>query len=166
MILIALGANRAGPWGSPQQTVERALRALDQFPLRLVASSRLMLTEPYGVKNQPVFVNAVAQVATHLSPQALLVRLQAIERAAGRQRRTRWGPRTLDLDIIVYHGVTLHQGNGDRTRLTLPHPGIGDRLFVLQPIAEIAPHWRHPVSRHSAAHMIRKLTGTGHGAEV
>ena len=165
MILIALGANKPGPWGSPEQAVKRAIRELDRAPLRLVKASRLMITEPYGVTNQPRFVNAVAQVETHLPPRALLSRLQSLEHAAGRQRRLRWGPRTLDLDIIDYNGLRMSEGRGD-WRLVLPHADMAERLFVLQPIAEIAPRWQHPVTRRTAGQMISRLTAKGHGAEV
>lgn len=166
MILIALGANKPGPWGTPTETVQRALHQLGSGPMRLIKASRLLITEPYGVTNQPAFVNAVALVETHLPPQALLARLQTIERAAGRQRHLRWGPRTLDLDIIDYNGLRVTQGRGERNRLCLPHPGIADRVFVLKPIAEIAPRWQHPVSRRTASQMLAKLTGAGHGGEV
>lgn len=166
MIVVALGSNRHGTWGTPRATVERALHELDRPPLRLLSASRLLLTAPYGNRNQPPFVNAVAAIATHLPPLALLVRLQAIEREAGRRRTIRWGPRPLDLDIIDYHGLKLATAGGVRQTLHLPHGGIAERVFVLKPLAEIAPAWRHPQSRQSAAQMLRKLQGRGHGSEL
>ena len=148
MILIGLGSNMDGPWGNPEATVHRALRALDEGPIRLVRRSRLVVSAPFGRKNQPPFVNAVAQVESHLPPEALMRRLHAIEHAGGRRRRQRWGPRTLDLDLLDYHGLIR------RHPVVLPHPGISERDFVLAPIAEIAPRWRHPLSRASARAML------------
>lgn len=166
MILVALGSNQSGVWGTPRATLERALGELEKFPLRLVCASRLLETAPFGRTNQPPFVNAVAELATHLSPQALLIRLQMIERAAGRRRGMRWGPRTLDLDIIDYHGLRLRSSGGLRQSLTLPHPGIAERIFVLKPLSEIAPRWRHPVSRLPVNRMLARLQGRGEGAEL
>jgi len=157
MIVIALGSNMSGPWGTPRQTVERAFRALDTFPLKLVAASPLAITEPFGRKNQPQFVNAAAVIETHLSPDALMRKLHMIEREAGRQRRLRWGPRTLDLDLIDYHGLVRRKKTLSIRPLVLPHPGISDRLFVLEPLVEVAPAWRHPLTKESAAFTIRKL---------
>lgn len=162
MKLIAIGSNISGPWGTPEQAVTRALVALNCEGLKLVNASRLMLTAPFGKPNQPDFVNAVARIETHLPPMALLQKLHAIEKQAGRRRALRWGPRTLDLDIIDYDGlVRLHQ-----KKLTLPHPGISSRIFVLKPVAEMAGAWRHPVSHRSAADMLRKLKGFSEGREV
>ena len=161
MILIALGSNISGPWGTPQQSVQHALQALNRDGLKLVEASRLLLTAPFGKPNQPPFVNAVAHIETHLAPLALLQKLQAIEKEAGRRRKTRWGPRTLDLDIIDYHGLVRLTG-----KLVLPHPGIAERIFVLKPISELAEKWRHPTSRLSAKIMLRKLKGYSQGQEI
>ena len=158
MILIGLGSNLSGPWGTPRQTVERAIKELDAQPLRLLAASRLLISEPFGRKNQPDFVNAVARIATHLSPDALMHRLHMIEREAGRQRRTRWGPRTLDLDLLDYHGLVRARRLQSIKPLVLPHPGMRERLFVLEPIAEISSGWRHPLTRETAKLTIRKLS--------
>lgn len=161
MILIALGSNISGPWGTPQQSVQRALQALNRDGLTLVEASRLLLTAPFGKPNQPPFVNAVARIETHLAPLALLQKLHAIEKEAGRRRKTRWGPRTLDLDIIDYHGLVMSTG-----KLTLPHPGIAERIFVLKPISELTVKWRHPTSHLSAQAMLRKLKGYSQGQEI
>jgi 2-amino-4-hydroxy-6-hydroxymethyldihydropteridine diphosphokinase len=161
MILIALGSNISGPWGTPQQSVQHALQALNRDGLKLVEASRLLLTAPFGKPNQPPFVNAVAHIETHLSPLALLQRLHAIEKEAGRRRKTRWGPRSLDLDIIDYHGLVRSTG-----KLTLPHPGIAERIFVLKPISELTVKWRHPTSHLSAQAMLRKLKGYSEGQEI
>ena len=94
-------------------------------------------------------------------PLALLQKLHAIEKEAGRRRKTRWGPRTLDLDIIDYHGLVKSTG-----KLTLPHPGIAERIFVLKPISELTAKWRHPTSHLSARAMLRKLKGYSQGQEI
>ncbi len=159
MILVALGSNISGPWGSPRQSVERALIALNQWPLRLVKASTLLETAPFGNKNQPNFVNAVAIIETALAPEILIRRLHMIECVAGRKRAKRWGPRTLDLDIIDFHGQIKHQRGANQKALVLPHPGISVRSFVLAPITEIAARWRHPVTHQSAKVMLCKLYG-------
>jgi 2-amino-4-hydroxy-6-hydroxymethyldihydropteridine diphosphokinase len=161
MILIAIGSNISGPWGTSSQTVTRAINALNRDGIRLIKSSRLMVTAPYGKPNQPDFINAVVQVGSHLPPMALLRKLHAIERRAGRVRALRWGPRTLDLDIVDYHGLIQKTH-----KLMLPHPGIADRIFVLKPITELRVKWRHPTLRKSAAEMMRALTGYTQGQEV
>lgn len=92
-----------------------------------------------GRVSQPLFTNAVAQVHTRLSPRALLVELHKIERRGGRVRKLRWGPRTLDLDLLVYAGIIM-----DHDDLTIPHPGIPVRSFVLYPFLEIAPNLEIP----------------------
>ena len=162
MKLVALGSNISGPWGTPEQTVVLALQALNSDGLKLVKASRLLITVPFGKPNQPNFVNAVAWIETHLPPLALLQKLHAIEKQAGRRRALRWGPRTLDLDIIDYDGLVRRTPK----RLVLPHPGIADRIFVLKPIAELGAKWRHPVNHRSATHMLRRLKGFAAGQEV
>ena len=157
MILVALGSNIGGPWGSPRQAVARTLVELNQFPLKLKKASSLIITKPYGVLNQPDFVNAVALIETALSPEALMAKLHAIERAAGRRRRKRWGPRCLDLDLLDYHGLTRSGARNTLKPLRLPHPGIADRKFVLAPLLEVAPSWHHPINHQTASEMLKKL---------
>lgn len=128
---IALGANL----GDPAATVNAAFAALDQLPQsRLLATSALYRTAPVGIAEQPEFVNAAALIDTTLAPEALLDALLAIEQAFGRVRAERNGPRTLDLDILLYDNLTLAT-----PRLTLPHPRLHLRAFVLQPLADLAP---------------------------
>ncbi len=160
MILIGLGANVPGPWGKPHQTLEKALEILDENPLSVVKASTIIVTKPFGVTDQPEFVNAVAQIQTGLKPQALMTRLHEIELLADRRRTVRWGPRTLDLDLLDYDDQVLSgdgESYGHQTPLVLPHPGIAERTFVLEPIAEIAPNWKHPVSGLSARKMLQKV---------
>ena len=157
MILVALGSNIAGPWGTPHETIARALKELNRFPLRLRRASQLLITKPFGVVNQPDFVNAVASIDTALPPEALLRKLHRLERAAGRKRGRRWGPRTLDLDLLDYHGLQHHQKGTVQKALVLPHPGIAERIFVVQPLQEVAPNWKHPTLRKTAAELARSI---------
>jgi 2-amino-4-hydroxy-6-hydroxymethyldihydropteridine diphosphokinase len=131
--LIALGGNV----GDVRATLDRAAAMLGEGPgLRVVARSSDYLTPPWGLTDQPPFVNAVIAADTTLTPQDLLARAQAVERALGRDRarERRWGPRTIDIDILAYDDVFL-----DTPELTLPHPRLFERAFVLVPLAEIAP---------------------------
>jgi 2-amino-4-hydroxy-6-hydroxymethyldihydropteridine diphosphokinase len=131
--LIAMGGNV----GSARTTLDCAITMLcDGRHLRLIARSSDYRTPPWGVIEQPAFINLALVVATNLSPRALLDRARTIETAFGRNRaqEQRWGPRTLDIDIIAYDQLAL-----DEPGLTLPHPRVLERAFVLVPLAEIAP---------------------------
>ncbi len=133
---VALGANL----GHPAATVRAALAALSGIPeATLVAASSLYRTAPLGLKHQPDFINAVAAVDTTLAPLALLEALFAIEARFGRSRSVKNAPRTLDLDLLLYGESRL-----DEARLTLPHPRMHERAFVLVPLAELAPECRIP----------------------
>ena len=134
--LIALGGNV----GDVRDTLDRAIAALcDGTLVRLIAGSSDYRTPPWGVTDQPPFINRAIVVETDLPPLDLLARAQAVERRFGRDRsqELRWGPRTLDIDLIDYDGATL-----DTPELTLPHPRDLEREFVLVPLAEIAPERR------------------------
>jgi 2-amino-4-hydroxy-6-hydroxymethyldihydropteridine diphosphokinase len=130
--LIALGGNV----GDVRDTIRNALAMLDEGPqVRMITRSRSYLTPPWGDTNQPPFVNCCAALETTLSPHELLARVQEVERTFGRDRANerRWGPRTLDIDIIAYDDMTVNEAD-----LTLPHPGLFERAFVLVPLADIA----------------------------
>jgi 2-amino-4-hydroxy-6-hydroxymethyldihydropteridine diphosphokinase len=157
MILVALGSNLSGPWGNPTATVNQAIEELGRRNIRVLRTSQLLLTAPYGVTNQPDFVNAVISISTVIPPQSLMRVLHDIERKAGRRRLKRWGPRTLDLDLLEYHGRILAPRTRSIKPLVLPHPGIELRSFVLRPLTEIAPRWKHPVSHRSAEQSLRRL---------
>lgn len=159
MILIGLGSNMTGPWGTPRESVGRALSAFGEKPLRLVKASRLIETSPFGRQDQPAYINAVARIETRLPALDLLLALRVIERAAGRERRERWGVRTLDLDILDYNGVVVEEGAQQSVdaELVLPHPAISEREFVLAPIMEIAPRWKHPITGLTARSMLAAL---------
>lgn len=117
-------------------------RAQDLIALRVgpvEAASRVYRTEAWGLSDQPAFLNQVLKVRTALAPEALLETVLGIERQMGRERRVRWGARLIDIDILFYDDLIIDSGT-----LTVPHPFIGQRRFVLAPLAEIAPAWRHP----------------------
>jgi 2-amino-4-hydroxy-6-hydroxymethyldihydropteridine diphosphokinase len=133
--LLALGGNV----GDVRDTLDGAIKALcDGQAVRLLARSSEYRTPPWGVVEQPPFVNLCIAVETSLPPSALLARSQAVERAFGRERayERRFGPRPLDIDIIAYDDLTVQT-----PELTLPHPRWSNRAFVLVPLAEIAPDW-------------------------
>ena len=132
-MLIALGGNV----GDVRSTFARAVAMLcDDSVVRLTARSSDYRTPPWGVTDQPPFINAAIAVSTTLSPHALLHRAQGCERALGRDREheRHWGPRPIDLDLLAYDDVVLNDAT-----LTLPHPHLFERAFVLVPLAEIAP---------------------------
>ena len=147
---IALGSNL----GHRAATLAAAGAALASLPgVRMLALSRSHETAPVGPPGQRPYLNAAAVVETELSPHALLDALLEIERRFGRDRGTsgpRWGPRTLDLDLLFYDDVVL-----DTPGLTLPHPRMHERLFVIAPLAEIAPDAVHPLCRLSVAELLR-----------
>ena len=136
---VGLGSNL----DNPLARVKRAFEDLAaQEHLTLVSTSSIYRSAPMGPQDQPDYINAVACVETDLSPLALLHVLQAIERAHDRVRLERWGPRTLDLDLLLYENITMTSDE-----LTLPHPGLGVRNFVLVPLYEIAPQLCLPDNR-------------------
>lgn len=134
---VALGSNL----GDSRQHLLDAIKALAALPhTEVTARSRIYRTPPWGVTDQPDFLNAVVALETALEPHDLLGALLAIERAAGRQRNgERWGPRTLDLDLLHVADRTVND-----ERLTLPHPHIADRAFVLLPLYDVAPDLEIP----------------------
>jgi 2-amino-4-hydroxy-6-hydroxymethyldihydropteridine diphosphokinase len=151
MILIALGANLPSPAGAPETTLRAALAELSQHQIASVAISPFYVTAAWPDPGDPDFVNAVAQIVTTLEPAQLLRVLQTVETLFGRRRDGPNAPRTLDLDILDYEG-RIEAGPPE-----LPHPRMGMRGFVLVPLADIAPHWRHPVSRRPVAELIAAL---------
>ena len=153
MILVALGANLpTAAYGPPERALAEALRRLDARGAATRARSRLWRTAPVPASDQPDYVNAVARLETALAPEALLGEMLAVERELGRERRERWGPRTIDLDLLAYDAVVL-----DAPALTLPHPRLAERAFVLLPLADVAPGWRHPVSGLKVEELIARL---------
>ena len=153
MILIGIGSNLAAPPATtPLQTARAALPALAAPHLEPFACSSWYESAPVPISDQPWFVNAVALGATELDPAALLARLIDIESRFGRVRGERNASRTLDLDLLDYDGLIV-----DTLSLTLPHPRLHERRFVLEPLCEIAPDWRHPRLGLTAAQLRDRL---------
>jgi len=135
-VYVGLGSNLA----EPQAQLRSALAAMEEIPhTRLLRCSSFYRSEPVGPGEQPDYINAVAALETALAPLELLDRLQSIESAQGRERKIRWGARTLDLDILVFGRQRI-----DDPRLQVPHPRMAERNFVLQPLAELEPDLQLP----------------------
>jgi 2-amino-4-hydroxy-6-hydroxymethyldihydropteridine diphosphokinase len=172
-VLVALGANCPGPWGRPAETIARALGKIEDANIRVCAVSPLYETRAVGNARQPAYVNAVALLDTTLSAESLLRVLKAIERDSGRRGGRPWGQRTLDIDIVDYKGLIRHWSGGaaefaraGARPLVLPHPLAHRRLFVLKPLMDIAPDWRHPVLKVNATALWRLATKRGEGAVI
>jgi len=158
---IALGSNIDSPSASRAERLHAALHALDDPPrTRTLARSDFIETAPVGPIPQGAYLNAAAILETSLEPVALLARLLDIERAQGRDRARegRWGPRTLDLDLLLYADRIV-----DQPGLTIPHPRLAERAFVLIPLAQIAPDWVVPgpsAGGQTVAQLLAALTAT------
>ena len=137
---VALGSNL----GDKEANLRRALELLEERGVEVVKTSSFICTEPYGVTDQPQFLNGVCEVRTSLVPLALLHTLLEIEQEMGRVRLRHWGERNIDLDLLLYEDVVL-----DTEELKLPHPDMQNRDFVLLPLAEIAPELVHPILQKS-----------------
>jgi 2-amino-4-hydroxy-6-hydroxymethyldihydropteridine diphosphokinase len=146
---IAIGSNRPhGRYGRPAGVVEAAVARLDQ-EFGLFDASPIILNPSHGDAGRD-FANAVALIESSLEPAEMLQSLKRIEREFGRRRGRRWGPRVLDLDVILWSGGKFHS-----RRLTIPHSELEKRSFVLQPLAAIAPRWR--IGAISVEHLARRL---------
>ncbi|MEI6327911.1 MAG: 2-amino-4-hydroxy-6-hydroxymethyldihydropteridine diphosphokinase [Pseudanabaena sp.] len=151
---IALGSNLSNEIGDSEKIVQAAIAQIATYPaIEVVQVSRWYRTKAITLHNtppQPDYINGCAILKTKLSPLQLLDTLFKIEQLFGRERRQRWGARTLDLDLLLY---------GDRQintpELVLPHPRMGDRAFVLLPLAEIAGDWIHPVNHFAIAELAK-----------
>ena len=148
---VGLGSNL----GDRRGWIREALKRLGRIDgVRVRKRSRLIETDPVGRPDQPRFLNGVAEVETRIEPPLLLRRLRAVERALGRVRHERWGPRTIDLDLLLW---------GDRSMetrsLTLPHPRMTERRFVLAPLAELCPGRRVPGTGRTVRGLLREIEG-------
>lgn len=154
MILVGLGANLTSPeFGVPPESLEAALALLAECAVRIVLRSRWYRSAPVPPSDQPWFVNGVVRVETALEPAALLEILHGVEARFGRVRRERNEARVLDLDLLAYDQRVSAEGEVP----ILPHPRLHERAFVLRPLAEIAPDWRHPRLKRAVADLIADL---------
>ena len=153
MILIGLGANLPSALGPPQATLEAALADLEKAGVAILARSPWYRSAPVPASNQPWYVNGVASIATALGPVELLALLHQVEARIGRERRTRNEARAVDLDILDYGGLRRIEAP------VLPHPRMHARGFVLLPLSDVAPGWRHPASGAGLAELIAALPG-------
>ncbi|NUQ29644.1 MAG: 2-amino-4-hydroxy-6-hydroxymethyldihydropteridine diphosphokinase [Acidobacteriaceae bacterium] len=149
---IALGSNL----GDRQEHLSTAIQQLSGLG-RMIAVSTFRETAPVGYVDQPHFLNGACLLETELTPLVLLREMLEIERKMGRNRALvpQKGPRVLDLDLLLYDDLVLHESG-----LTLPHPAMHERLFVLEPLAEIAPEWVHPVLGQSVREILHSQSGT------
>ena len=150
LVYIGLGSNL----GDREATIRRALKLLAAGGgIEVEAVSSLRETDPVGYADQPRFLNGAAALRTQLAPRAVLGRLQHVERALGRDRSgPRFGPRTIDLDLLLYDGEQINE-----TGLEIPHPRLAERRFVLEPLAQIAPDLRDPVSGKTVGELFAAL---------
>lgn len=170
--LIALGSNQPTAAGSPAEIILLALKEISAAGLAVLRCSRLYDTPAFPNPDDPAYVNAVVEITSDSAPEALLERLHAVETRFGRKRIERWGMRTLDLDLLAcgdlvlpdvagfkrWHGLAPEErGQRAPEELILPHPRLQERAFVLVPLAEIAPSWRHPVLGLTVTEMVAQL---------
>ncbi len=166
MIIIALGSNLTGTFGTPEQTLFRALEELTWSGVTIINTSQLYWTRAHARAPQPDFLNAIATVSTPLPAFALLGVLKRIEAKAGRRttkcaRPTElsWEPRALDLDIVCYKRIVCNwktRRPAEGSSVILPHPRAHERAFVLKPLLDVAPSWHHPVFGLTAVEFLKK----------
>lgn len=151
-VYLGLGSNI----GDREANLRQALERLAAEGIHAVRRSSLYETEPREMEDQPRFLNAVVEAQTELFPLQLLACIRKIEQAMGRRRVVPKGPRNIDIDILFYGRTVIHSAE-----LETPHPGIPERAFVLEPLAEIAPEFRHPVNGKTANEMLAALGPQG-----
>ncbi|MCG3123125.1 MAG: 2-amino-4-hydroxy-6-hydroxymethyldihydropteridine pyrophosphokinase [Phycisphaerales bacterium] len=152
---IAAGSNLPSPLGDPRAHIDAARNAIHQLPVtRMTGMSQVFETDPVGPRDQPRYLNAVFEVTTSLTPRRLLDSLLEIERSRGRDRsrEERWGPRTLDLDLLLYGDLVIHEPG-----LVIPHPRMHERSFVLDPLAQLAPDLLIPGQSRPVIDLARAL---------
>jgi len=152
VILIALGANLPSPAGPPTATLRAALARLEEQGVKILSVSSFYETPAWPDPAQPAFVNAVAAVESTLQPVELLTLLHGVETDFGRLRSAPNAPRTLDIDLLDYDGQRMTDG------VMLPHPRMAERSFVLVPLAQVAPNWRHPVTGEAVRDLLIGLS--------
>ena len=151
-VFIGIGSNE----GDRLENISQAVWQLGSIPgIRVSRMATIYDTEPVGGPPQPEFLNTVVELETMLSPQQLLDTVKGVERKMGRlPSGPRWGPRVIDLDILLYDGGVLNEPN-----LIIPHPRMHERRFVLEPLTQLAPEFRHPLLGHTMAELLAHLTG-------
>ena len=152
MLYLLLGANL----GDRVATLRRAVDLIGARVGAVVQASGLYETAPWGVTDQPAFLNQVLGVETGLTPEAVLTQTQAIEEELGRVRHEKWGARVIDLDILYYGDLIIQSET-----LAVPHPFLHERRFTLVPLAEIAPDFVHPVLQKATSELLATCTDTG-----
>jgi 2-amino-4-hydroxy-6-hydroxymethyldihydropteridine diphosphokinase len=158
LILIAIGGNlESRRYGPPAATCEAAIAALERHGMGVARRSTWYRSAPVPASDQPDFINGVAAIGTRRSPEELLAVLHSIEAEFGRIRRIPGEARVLDLDLLAYGEIVLGYEEEGGGGLILPHPRLAERAFVLLPLVEIAPAWRHPVLGLSARELLRRL---------
>ena len=151
IVYIGVGSNL----GEREENCLRAVALLSGEGITVRKSSSLSETEPWGVTDQPRFINAVVEAETERDPADLLKALKGIEKRMGRRDARRWGPRIIDLDILLYNDLIVNEQS-----LRIPHPRMHEREFVLRPLAEIAPYKVHPVFAKTVQELLREITGS------
>ena len=152
-VFLGLGSNL----GEREKFLDRSVNELKGLgENKVVWISPVYETEPYGKKDQPAFLNAALQLETPLAPDELFIRIKAIEASLGRIGGERWGPRELDIDILIYDGLVFEEGG-----LKVPHPDMENRNFVLIPLMDIAPDLVHPVIGLTVTEMARRCNTGG-----
>jgi 2-amino-4-hydroxy-6-hydroxymethyldihydropteridine diphosphokinase len=149
-VYLSLGSNL----GERERNLEEAIALLEGAGVRVLRRSHVYETEPQEVRDQPWFLNLVLEAATELFPKQLLACALKIERKLGRTRTRPKGPRTIDIDILLYGNAVI-----DAEELVVPHPRMAERRFVLEPLAELAPDLCHPVTRRSVREMLGAIEG-------
>ena len=144
IVYIGIGSNL----GDREENCRQAIKLIEKNGIAVKKQSRMYETEPWGVKDQPKFINMAIEVEMDKKPEELLRILKEIEKEIGRTETTKWGPRIIDLDILFYDDLILKTDH-----LEIPHPLLHEREFVLKPLCEIAPYKKHPVTGKSVKEM-------------
>jgi 2-amino-4-hydroxy-6-hydroxymethyldihydropteridine diphosphokinase len=148
IVYIGIGSNL----GNREANCRQAVELLEKKGILIKKKSSLYETEPWGIKDQPLFLNMAIEIETELIPGELLKVLQDIETEIGREKTLKWGPRIIDLDILFFDDIILNEDN-----LKIPHPFMHERDFVLKPLQEIAPDMKHPVLQLSISELLYDL---------
>ena len=148
IVYISIGSNL----GDREENCRKAIKLLKENGIAVKKQSRMYETEPWGVKDQPKFINMAIEAETDKKPEELLRVLKEIEKEIGRKETAKWGPRIIDLDILLYDNLVI-----DTPELKIPHPLLHERDFVLKPLCEIAPDKKYPVTGKTVKEMAASL---------